>query len=214
MHDRRKNLFFDDGHVDRRAHDGRLDEIPAAVRQHVAPVQKLCALALHRGQAFAVVVHRRLRDQRPHQGAVLQRVSDADRPVRGDQLLHEALRDGPLKDQTPRAGAPLACRADRPEHHRTQGQLEVRVGHHDHRVVSAKLEDRSARSLRDRERHTLPEGARAGRLDQRDPFVGEQRLADRAATSDDEAEDTLGLSAGGHAVEDLLGRDGDQRGQA
>src|SRR5207245_10678426 len=61
---------------------------------------------------------------------------------------------------------------------------------------------------------TLPEGPRAGRLDQREPLIGEQRLADRAAASDDEAEDTLGLSAGGHAVEDLLGRDGDQRGQA
>lgn len=119
-----------------------------------------------------------------------------------------------MQYQPPGGRAPLTGGSDGAEDHRPDGEIQVRVGHHDHCIVAAKLEDRAARPFRERDRDALPEAARACRLDQRETRVRKQRLPDHSPPADGQTEGALGFSAPRNLVEDLLHSDGNQRSEA
>ena len=76
--------------------------------QQVAADQHLAPLLAGQVERLHHVVDGARRDQRPHQRALGERITDGDLPVGLDQPLGEHVGDAAVDDEPPQRGAPLS----------------------------------------------------------------------------------------------------------
>ncbi len=210
IEDRGEGLLARDLHAGLRLDDGGFDKEPLAVRP-AAAAENLAPLLADGVESREVVVHRALVDQRAHEDAVLQRITDGDAGVGLDQTLDHLRCDALLQEEAPQAGAPLAGSPHRGKEDGAQGEVEIGVVRDDDRVVAAELEDAAAKTTGGGLGDVAAHLRGTGKGNQWHPLVIDQALADAAAGTDDEVEDALQIVAFHHPVADVLDGDRSQR---
>lgn len=195
------------GHLDDRG----LNIEGALFGDLVAAAEHGAALGLGLLDGRHHVVDRAFVDHRAHEGAVLDRITDAHLFVGVDQGLGELAGDRLVHDDASRAGAALARGADGAEEDRRDGYFEVGVFGHDDGVVTAQLEDRAAETAGHHLGDAAPHLGGAGEGDQRQARVVDQPLAHGASRAGDEAEDAFQAVVGHDLVADVLGGHAGQR---
>src|SRR5690606_40251320 len=83
---------------------------------------------------------RLLVDQRTHIRVGVEAVAEAERLGPLDESVEESIVDVGVEEQPAGCRAALPGRAERAPEHAVEGELEIRIGHHDLRVLAAHLE--------------------------------------------------------------------------
>ena len=151
-------------------------------------------------------------DQRSHQRRRLERVADPHLPVRARETLLEFGQPRVVYQHAARRGAALAGSADRAEHDRRHGEVEVGELVDDDGVVAAEFEQ----ALAEPARHALADVAadvrRAGERHEADAPVVDEARRQVVRGIDEQLEDPGVAVALEHAVADVLHGDRAQRG--
>ena len=180
VQDGRKGLAADHRRLRRHRHQGRCGierrigragGPGAFATQHRAAFGPgLVQRGLHRGKGLAV--HQRA-DQHPG----LARVAHGQTGTGQRQTLGQRVVDAALRNHAPGAGAPLAGGAPGAKGDAAHGQVQIRAGRDDHRVVAAQLQQAAAETRRHARGDRAAHAGRAGGRDQGHARVVHQRLA-------------------------------------
>jgi hypothetical protein len=112
-----------------------------------------------------------------------------------DEPCGEGVVETLVDDDAARRRAPLPRGAERRPHDPVDREVEVRVVHHDDRVLAAELEVDVLETVRGRLEHLDAGLARAGERDHADVRDGDEPLADRASATVDDVHDAGGTPA-------------------
>src|SRR5208337_2881251 len=123
-------------------------------------------------------------NERPHENAVFQRVSDLNLAVGGNEQFLKPVEDRVLHDQPPDGCAPLPGCPNGAEQDGPQGEVEVSARSNYNGVVASKLQQRLSQSSQNKLADTPPHRHAAGGGDQRQPPVRNQPLANLLSRTD------------------------------
>ena len=181
---------------------GRRDQVAVVVgalaaREHGAALGRA---PLDRGEDL---LHRALVDDRPDLRLGVGRIADlAGRDAR-EQLLAERVVDGVLDEDAPRRRALLARRPERAGVRRLDRPVELGVGHHDQRVVSAELELDAAVARRRLVAHRVADRDRARERDRAHAGVRDELGADLRAGAGEDVQHARREAGLGEALGDV-----------
>ncbi len=163
-----------------RAKNRRLDEMAGPIQARTAG-KHLAARGTGTLERRQVTLHRGFVGQRAHQRGGLQRIADAHLLVGRDQFFDDFIGDVFVQEQPARAGAALAGGADRAEHDRRDGKLQVGRTVDDDGVVAAQFEQALAHALSHLCADLAADLAGAGERHQGDALVADEALGELMA---------------------------------
>lgn len=142
--------------------------------------EDLAALGLGPGDGALHAVEGLGGDERSDEGVLVERVADGELGVRGRQSGDEGVGDVAVDDEAAQGGAALSGGARGGEDDALDGEVEIRGGRDDGRVVAAELQQAPSETGRDAGTDLAAHAGRAGGADERDARVVHELLADGA----------------------------------
>jgi hypothetical protein len=147
-------------------------------------------------------------DQRPHVGARLKTVADAQRLSSSSQLLRERFLHGFMYDHAARRGAALAGRAEGTQGNATHRKIHVGVIHHDNGILAAQFQGATAQVAPTDLRDAPPNLGRTGQRDHIHAPMARQRVAQHTTGTRQHVQHTGGQAS---LIEQLSQFDREQR---
>ena len=130
-------------------------------------------------------------DRRTHLDGLVEAVADFDLLGAGDEVLDELVVHAFLHDDAAGRGAALSGGAERAPESAFDGEVEVGVVEHDHRILAAEFERAMLEGLGRRGAHDSADFRRAGERDGADHRMLGQRRADFRAEAGHDVDDAF-----------------------
>jgi len=191
IQDGREGFFLHNFEVVARGGDAGSNITPpgeSRPAQRLAPVKHPAALVPQRAQGSLHFPNGLPVDQGPHKHPGLERIANSHLLISGNQPSQKFLANLVMHQQAPGGRAALPRRPDGPKEDRPHGQVQIRAGRNDHRVIATQLEERPPQSPGHRLTDMPPHASRAGGGNQRHAMVVNKAFADGCPVPDGEAE--------------------------